>query len=209
MTKKVEALVEKLASLYPEARAELNYKNNFELLVAVILSAQCTDVRVNIITKELFKEAPDPEAMVALGIEGITELIRSCGMYNQKAKNLYLTSGLLLEKHGGQVPSSREALMELPGVGRKTANVVLSNAFGQPAIAVDTHVLRVSNRLGLAKGKDPYKVEMQLQKILPKKIWTVMHHRLILHGRYCCKARNPQCQACGLLSLCPRIGVDQ
>ncbi|HZK10168.1 MAG TPA: endonuclease III [Clostridia bacterium] len=209
LTKKVEALVEKLASLYPEARAELNYKNNFELLVAVILSAQCTDVRVNIITKELFKEAPDPEAMVALGIEGITELIRSCGMYNQKAKNLYLTSGLLLEKHGGQVPSSREALMELPGVGRKTANVVLSNAFGQPAIAVDTHVLRVSNRLGLAKGKDPYKVEMQLQKILPKKIWTVMHHRLILHGRYCCKARNPQCQACGLLSLCPRIGVDQ
>lgn len=209
MTKKVEALVEKLASLYPEARAELNYKNNFELLVAVILSAQCTDVRVNIITKELFKEAPDPEAMVALGIEGITELIRSCGMYNQKAKNLYLTSGLLLEKHGGQVPSSREALMELPGVGRKTANVVLSNAFGQPAIAVDTHVLRVSNRLGLAKGKDPYKVEMQLQKILPKKIWTVMHHRLILHGRYCCKARNPQCQDCGLLSLCPRIGVDQ
>lgn len=209
MTKKVEALVEGLALLYPHAGPELNFRNHFELLVAVILSAQCRDIRVNIITKELFKVAPDPQSMVNLGIEGITQLIRSCGMFNQKAKNIYLSAELLLEKHGGEVPSRREDLMELPGVGRKTANVVLSCAFGEPAIAVDTHVLRVSNRLGLAKGEDPLKVEMQLQKKLSKDLWTVMHHRLILHGRYCCKARNPQCDSCGLFPLCPRIGVDK
>lgn len=208
LTKKVEALVQGLALLYPDAGPELNFKNHYELLVAVILSAQCTDVRVNIITRELFEEAPDPQAMVNLGIEGITQRIRSCGMFNQKAKNLYQTSLLLLEKHGGEVPSSREALMELPGVGRKTANVVLSCAFAQPAIAVDTHVLRVSNRLGLAQGKDPLSVEKQLQKKLPREIWSVMHHRLILHGRYCCKARNPQCGSCGLNAICPRIGVE-
>lgn len=209
MTDKIQALIDGFARLYPQAEPELNFNNHFELLVAVILSAQCTDVRVNIITKELFKYAPDASSMIELGIDGIRELIRTCGMFNQKAKNLYRTSQILLEKYDGQVPSTREALMELPGVGRKTANVVISCAFGEPAIAVDTHVLRVSNRTGLAKGKDPLKVELQLEKNLPREIWSLMHHRLILHGRYVCKARNPQCESCGIRDICPRIGVDQ
>lgn len=209
MTKKTEALFMGLAGLYPDAGPELNFRNNFELLVAVILSAQCTDVRVNIITKELFKHAPSAQAMAELGVDGIRELIRSCGMFNQKAKNIHATSLILLDKYGGEVPSTREALMELPGVGRKTANVVLSCAFDVPAIAVDTHVLRVSNRTGLAKGKDPLKVELQLEKKFPKEIWSVMHHRLILHGRYVCKARTPLCDSCGIYGLCPRIGVEK
>lgn len=209
MKGKVKEIVQRLGELHPDARPELNFENNFELLIAVILSAQCTDIRVNIITEELFKVAPTAQAMVDLGEDGIRELIRSCGMFNQKAKNIYRTSQILLEKYDGQIPSTREALMELPGVGRKTANVVISTAFDQPAIAVDTHVLRVSNRLGLAKGKNTLQVERQLQEKLDKELWTVMHHRLILHGRYICKARNPQCQDCGLEDICPKIGVDQ
>lgn len=203
------ALVRGLENLYPHARAELNFDNDFEFLIAVILSAQCTDARVNIITEELFKVAPDAHAMVDLGEERIKELIRTCGMFNQKAKNIYKTSQILVEDYNGQIPRTREALMKLPGVGRKTANVVVSVAFNEPAIAVDTHVLRVSNRTGLAKGQDPLKVELQLQKKLDKELWIVMHHRLILHGRYVCKARNPQCQDCGIRDICPRIGVDK
>ncbi|NLY72765.1 MAG: endonuclease III [Tissierellia bacterium] len=209
MTKKASALVQGLGELYPQARAELNFDNEYELLIAVILSAQCTDIRVNIITEELFKVAPSAQAMVDLGEEGIKELIRTCGMFNQKAKNIYRTSQILVEDYDGKIPRTREALMKLPGVGRKTANVVVSVAFNEPAIAVDTHVLRVSNRIGLAKGKDPLKVELQLQKKLDKELWTVMHHRLILHGRYVCKARNPQCQDCGIRDICPKIGVDK
>ena len=208
MKNSVKAIVDGLALLYPDARAELNFSSRFELLVAVILSAQCTDVRVNIITEDLFQVANTPEAMLELGEDAIREIIRSCGMYRQKAKNLWLTAERLLEVYGGEVPSTREELMTLPGVGRKTANVVMSCGFGEPAIAVDTHVLRVSNRLGLAKGKDPLKVELQLQKVFPKEIWSVMHHRLILHGRYCCKARNPQCDRCGIFDYCPKIGVE-
>lgn len=209
MTKKASALVQGLGELYPQARAELNFDNEYELLIAVILSAQCTDIRVNIITEELFKVAPSAQAMVDLGEEGIKELIRTCGMFNQKAKNIYRTSQILVEDYDGKIPRTREALMKLPGVGRKTANVVVSVAFNEPAIAVDTHVLRVSNRIGLAKGKDPLKIELQLQKKLDKELWTVMHHRLILHGRYVCKARNPQCQDCGIRDICPKIGVDK
>lgn len=208
MKESVKAIVDGLALLYPDARAELNYTSLFELLVAVILSAQCTDVRVNIITEDLFQVANTPQSMVDLGEENIREIIRSCGMFRQKAKNLHLTAQRLLDVYGGEVPTTREELMTLPGVGRKTANVVLSAGFGEPAIAVDTHVLRVSNRLGLAKGTDPLKVELQLQKVFLKEIWSVMHHRLILHGRYCCKARNPQCDTCGIAEHCPRIGVE-
>lgn len=208
MKESVKAIVDGLALLYPDARAELNYTSLFELLVAVILSAQCTDVRVNIITEDLFQVANTPQSMVDLGEENIREIIRSCGMFRQKAKNLHFTAQRLLDVYGGEVPTTREELMTLPGVGRKTANVVLSAGFGEPAIAVDTHVLRVSNRLGLAKGTDPLKVELQLQKVFLKEIWSVMHHRLILHGRYCCKARNPQCDTCGIAEHCPRIGVE-
>lgn len=208
MKKRVKAIVDGLALLYPDAAAELNFNSRFELLVAVILSAQCTDVRVNIITEDLFQVASTPEKMLALGEDQIRELIRSCGMYRQKAKNLWLTSQRILDVYGGEVPSTREELMTLPGVGRKTANVVLSCGFGVPAIAVDTHVMRVSNRLGLAQGKDPNKIELQLQTVFPKELWSVMHHRLILHGRYCCKARNPQCHSCGIYEHCPRIGVE-
>ncbi|HHX02974.1 MAG TPA: endonuclease III [Tissierellia bacterium] len=203
----VMRLEEDLKSLYPDAGPELHFQSDYELLVAVILSAQCTDVRVNIITGQLFPQANTPEKMLSLGEENIREIIRSCGMYRQKAKALYHGAQMLLQEFDGVIPGTREELMRLPGVGRKTANVVLSNAFGVPAIAVDTHVSRLAFRLGLSRQKDPLKIEKDLQKRLPKSSWSLMHHLLILHGRRVCTARSPKCSSCLLNSYCPRKGL--
>lgn len=200
---KTEAVLDVLAQLYPEAACALAHRNPFELLIATILSAQCTDKRVNIITKRLFAEASHPEAMVALGLTRIRELIHGCGLHNNKAANILATCRQLLECHGGEVPNNREALEALPGVGRKTANVVLSTAFNVPAIAVDTHVFRVAKRLGLSQGVNPRKTEDQLMAAIPRERWSQAHHLLIFHGRNLCRARNPHCERCPLAGGCP------
>lgn len=200
--KKAREIIEVLDLLYPEASAELDYKNPYELLIAVILSAQCTDIRVNMVTKTLFKIAPDAESLLQIPIDDLENIIKPCGLYRAKAKNLHLTAEQLVVKWNGEVPSTHEALKTLPGVGQKTANVVVSNVFGIPAIAVDTHVFRVSNRLGLAKAKTVEVTELQLQKIIDKSRWTKAHHQLIFHGRRVCKARKPNCSECALSTLC-------
>lgn len=203
MTKKnIKEVIERLEALYPDASAELDFKNPFELLIAVILSAQCTDVRVNQVTKVLFEVAGDALSLSELPIERIEEIIKPCGLYKTKSKNIQETARRLVAFYGGEVPSSHEALTELPGVGRKTANVVVSNAFGIPAIAVDTHVFRVSNRIGLAKASTVEATEVQLMKAINKEKWTLAHHMIIFHGRRVCKARQPQCEVCTLNDLC-------
>lgn len=191
-----------LEELYPDARPELDFTNRFELLVATILSAQCTDVRVNLVTGELYKEFNTPETMLTLSVEELGKRIKSCGLHTMKAPNILGTCRLLLERHGGEVPGTMEELTALPGVGRKTANVVLSNGFGVPAIAVDTHVQRVSNRIGLAASESVEKTEQQLMKSIPKSRWSHSHHLLIFHGRRCCNARKPECERCALAALC-------
>lgn len=195
-------LYRRLQEENPHPRSELVYHSPFELLVAVILSAQATDVSVNKATAKLFPIAHTPEAIYALGIEGLTEYIKSIGLYRGKAKNIIETCRLLLERHGGQVPQTRIELEALPGVGRKTANVVLNTAFGQPTLAVDTHIFRVSNRTGLAPGKNVLEVEQKLLQNTPAEYLQDAHHWLILHGRYVCKARKPQCGSCPLEDLC-------
>lgn len=195
-------ILDVLAELYPEAACALHHRSTYELLVATILSAQCTDARVNIITERLFAEAADPQAMVELGVDRVRELIRGCGLYNNKANNLVSASRRLLENHAGQVPASREELEALAGVGRKTANVVLSTGFGQPAIAVDTHVFRVANRIGLSTGANPRQTEEQLMAAIPRRRWIQAHHLLIFHGRNLCSARQPQCANCPLAAVC-------
>lgn len=197
-----EDILDQLAMLYPEAACALEHRNPFELLIATILSAQCTDQRVNQITKRLFAEASTPQAIVELGVDRVRELIHGCGLHNNKAANIVATCQQLLEKHQGEVPSSREDLEALPGVGRKTANVVLSNAYGVPAIAVDTHVFRVANRIGLSAAPTPEKTEKQLMAAIPRERWSHSHHLLIFHGRNLCKARNPQCGHCPLAEHC-------
>ncbi|GHB27021.1 hypothetical protein GCM10007094_14190 [Pseudovibrio japonicus] len=186
----------------PEPEGELNHSNEFTLLVAVVLSAQATDAGVNKATKHLFQIADTPEKMVALGEDKIREEIRTIGLYKNKAKNTFLLSQMLIEHHGGQVPQTREELEALPGVGRKTANVVLNIAFGQPTIAVDTHLFRIANRIGLAPGKTPLDVEKKLEKVIPPEFMQHAHHWLILHGRYICKARKPACDRCIIYDLC-------
>lgn len=186
----------------PNPQTELNYSSNFELLVAVLLSAQSTDVGVNKATGPLFAAANTPEAMYALGEEKIKEYIKTLGLYNSKAANLYKTCGILVEKHGGVVPQTRKELEALPGVGRKTANVVLNTAFGQPTMAVDTHIFRVGNRTGLAPGKNVREVEDKLLKRIPKEFILDAHHWLILHGRYTCIARKPRCGSCVVYNQC-------
>ncbi|HTM79022.1 MAG TPA: endonuclease III [Devosia sp.] len=186
----------------PEPKGELDYSNAFTLLVAVVLSAQATDVGVNKATKKLFELAPSPAAMVALGPERIEELVKTIGLYRTKAKNVFRLSQLLLEHHGGEVPQTREALEALPGVGRKTANVVLNIFFKQPTIAVDTHLFRVSNRTGMAPGATPLAVELALLKVIPQPYMLHAHHWLILHGRYVCKARKPECWRCVISEWC-------
>lgn len=193
---------ERLQAQRPAPRGELEHENAYQLLVAVVLSAQATDVGVNKATKSLFARVKTPEQMLALGLDGVTEAVKTIGLYRNKAKNVIELSRLLLERHGGQVPADREALEALPGVGRKTANVVLNIAFGVPTIAVDTHVFRVSNRTGLAPGKTVEAVEAKLEKVVPPAFRLHAHHWLILHGRYVCKARKPDCPSCIVADLC-------
>ncbi len=193
---------EALAAADPEPRTELAYRDPFTLLVAVVLSAQATDVGVNRATAELFAHARTPEDFVRLGEEGVRRYIRSLGLYRSKAKNLVALSRILLERHGGRVPGEREALESLPGVGRKTANVVLNEAFGEPTIAVDTHVFRVCNRTGLAPGETPREVEAKLDRLVPERFRRGAHHWLILLGRYICKARRPECWRCPVREIC-------
>lgn len=181
---------------------ELEYTNDYTLLVAVVLSAQATDKGVNKATKELFKIADTPKKMISLGEDGLKEYIKTIGLFNSKAKNVILLSEMLVKEHQGAVPRSREELEALPGVGRKTANVVLNTAFGEPTIAVDTHIFRVSNRTGLAPGKTPLEVEKNLLKVVPKEFLKDCHHLLILHGRYTCLARKPKCPTCPVAKLC-------
>lgn len=198
----IQRVLKILEETYPQATTALNYKTPFELLIATILSAQCTDKRVNMITEKLFLNYNKPEDFASLSVEKLGEMIKSCGFYHNKSKNIIETSKILLEKYNGQVPDERKKLEQLPGVGRKTASVVLSNAFGQDAIAVDTHVFRVSNRIGLAHGKDVEKTEKQLMENIPKKKWSRAHHWLIYHGRNICKARRPLCEDCPIQHLC-------
>lgn len=192
----------RLQNQNPEPKGELDYTNPYTLLVAVVLSAQATDTGVNKATKDLFKVADTPAKMVKLGLEGLKDFIKTIGLYNTKAKNIMALSEILLKEHGGDVPHTRDALIALPGVGRKTANVVLNIAFGEKVIAVDTHVFRVANRTGLAKGKTPEEVEAKLEKVVPEGFKRHAHHWLILHGRYVCKARRPECSQCLVQDLC-------
>lgn len=192
-----------LEETYPDAKPALTYNSPFELLVAVVLSAQCTDERVNIITARLFPTYSNPADMLALGVSKLEVLIRDCGLYRAKAANLIKTCDILVHTYHGKVPESFDELIKLPGVGRKTANVLVSVLFGVPAIAVDTHVFRVSNRLGLAKGKTPEEVEEKLKKAIPMEKWSAAHHWLIWHGRKICKARKPLCGECPLAPVCP------
>lgn len=199
---KRHAIFSCLRELNPAPTTELEYSTPFELLVAVLLSAQATDRSVNIATRRLFARANTPQAILALGLENLTREIQTIGLYRSKAKHLIETCQLLLERHEGEVPRSREALEALPGVGRKTANVVLNTAFGEPTIAVDTHIFRVSNRTGIAPGKTPVQVEQRLVKLVPAEFRQDAHHWLILHGRYVCKARKPECWRCPIAQWC-------
>jgi endonuclease-3 len=192
----------RLRAQNPEPTTELNYDSPFELLVAVILSAQATDVGVNKATARLFPVANTPAAILELGVDGLKRYIRTIGLYNSKAENIIATCRILIDEHGGEVPREREALEALPGVGRKTANVVLNTAFGEPTIAVDTHIFRVSNRTGIARGKTPLEVEKRLLRLTPDEFRKDAHHWLILHGRYVCKARKPDCPTCLIADLC-------
>ncbi len=191
----------------PNPQSELNYHNNFTLLVAVVLSAQATDKGVNKATDKLFEIADNPKDMYALGLDGLKEYIKTIGLYNSKANNVIKLCKILIDEYDGEIPDSREELQKLPGVGRKTANVVMNIAFGEPTIAVDTHVFRLSNRLGLAKGKTPDEVESGLSKIVPSEFKLHAHHWLILHGRYVCKAQKPTCSTCILKDLCPSAKI--
>ncbi|MDR1709371.1 MAG: endonuclease III [Candidatus Accumulibacter sp.] len=196
------ALFERLKAANPAPATELEYATPFQLLVAVILSAQATDKSVNLATRRLFADAPTPQAMAALGEEALAGYIARIGLFRNKAKNIAAACRLLLERHGGEVPRTREALEALPGVGRKTASVVLNTAFGEPVIAVDTHIFRVANRTGLAPGKTPLAVELALNKAVPPPYRQNAHHWLILHGRYVCKARRPECWRCAIEEFC-------
>ena len=192
----------RLAELNPSPETELEFGNNYQLLVAVVLSAQSTDVGVNKATRALFREVKTPAQMVELGEEGLKEHIKTIGLFNGKAKNVIALSEILVERYDGEVPEDRDALVELPGVGRKTANVVMNCAFGAETFAVDTHIFRVGNRTGIAKGKTPLAVEKQLEKRVPQPFRVGSHHWMILHGRYICKARTPECWRCPVVDLC-------
>jgi endonuclease-3 len=201
-TQHIEPFFATLKAANPQPNTELEYTSVFELLAAVLLSAQATDVGVNKATRRLFPMANTPQQILDLGLDGLESYIKTIGLYRSKAKHLMQTCRILVEQHAGLVPRTREALEALPGVGRKTANVVLNVAFGEPTMAVDTHIFRVGNRTGLAKGKTPYEVEMQLMKRIPPEYLVDAHHWLILHGRYVCQARKPQCWQCGVSAYC-------
>ena len=197
-----EQLFGRLARQNPDPQTELRYSSSFELLISVILSAQATDVGVNKATRGLYKVANTPQAIYDLGIDGLKEHIKTIGLFNTKAKNVIKTCKILVDQHAGEVPEDRDALEALPGVGRKTANVILNTAFGHPTIAVDTHIFRISNRTGIAKGKTVLEVEKRLLRTTPKEFMLGAHHWLILHGRYVCKARKPDCDNCIIEDLC-------
>lgn len=202
MKQRTKIILEELKRLYPDAKCELNHETPFQLLVATILSAQTTDKKVNEVTKSLFRDYPDVDAFLTLSIDELEARIKQIGLYRSKAKNILIMCNQLKSKFNGEVPKTMEEITSLAGAGRKTANVVLSNAFGVPSIAVDTHVFRVSNRLGLADSDNVLEVEKQLQAELPKKEWSLTHHLLIFHGRRCCIARNPKCNECPLTNRC-------
>ena len=202
MKKDVNKILDKLEEIYPDARCELEYSTPFELLIATILSAQCTDVRVNIVTRELFKKYNTPKQFANLSEEEIMAEIKTCGLYKSKSKKIKQASQMICDDYNGKVPDTLEELVKLPGVGRKTADVVLSNAFNQDAIAVDTHVFRVSNRIGIVKTKTPEKTEFALMEVIPNCRWSHSHHVLIFHGRRMCKARKPECSICPIKDDC-------
>lgn len=202
MKKRTKDILDILKEDYPDAKCELNHESPFQLLVATILSAQTTDKKVNEVTETLFRDYPDLDSFLTLSVEELEERIKQIGLYRSKAKNLIMMCNQLKEKFNGEVPRTMEEITSLAGAGRKTANVVLSNAFGVPSIAVDTHVFRVSNRLGMADSDNVLEVEKQLQKELPKREWSLTHHLLIFHGRRCCIARNPKCEICNLTNYC-------
>lgn len=199
---KVNKILDDLDSLYPNAKAGLDFTTPFELLIATILSAQCTDVRVNKVTSVLFKEHNTPKTILDLGVDGLAKYIKSCGLYKTKSKNIINTCNVLYHDYDSKVPDTIDELMKLPGVGRKTANVVVSNAFGTPAIAVDTHVFRVTNRIGIVNEKDVLSTEKALMQEIPRDRWSKSHHLFIWHGRNLCKARNPRCEECILNDRC-------
>ena len=202
MTQEVQKIYELLKEEYPDVRCELNYGTPLQLVTATVLSAQTTDRQVNKVTEKLFAQHPDLESLLELSVEELEEYIRSVGFYHTKARNLYQMFRQVAERFGGEVPQTMEELTSLSGVGRKTANVVMSNAFGIPAIAVDTHVFRVSNRIGLAQAKNVEETERQLQEALDPSVWSMMHHLLIFHGRRCCSARTPECERCVIKEYC-------
>jgi endonuclease-3 len=206
---KASELIELLNKFIKNPKTSLKYRNKFTLLISVVLSAQCTDVNVNNVTKDIYNKYYTPKHFVDLGINKIRNLIKSIGLFNNKAKNLYYLSRILLEKYQSKIPNKFEELILLPGVGRKTANVVLNAAFNEPTIAVDTHVFRVGNRTGLSNGKNPEHVENQLLKILPKKHIKKAHHLMLLHGRYTCKSRNPLCKKCVINKICLYKGKNE
>jgi len=202
---RISRILHKLSQLYPEATTALKYDNPFQLLIATILAAQCTDKRVNKVTEKLFKKYKGPEDFAVADIRELEEDIKECGLFRNKSKNIIATSKFLLENHGGQVPPNFDELVKLPGVGRKTANVILANAFGIPAFAVDTHVYRLAHRLGFSQEKDVYGVEKDLNKKIPKSLWIKAHHWLIYHGRNICRAQKPLCNICPLKEDCPEF----
>lgn len=209
VTKKIKAeQIAILGQVYKDTKPALKFRNPFELLIAVILSAQCTDVRVNVTTERLFAKAPCPQDIVDMGLTALEQEIKDCGLFRNKAKNIMATCEILVREFDSKVPEDFETLLKLPGVGRKTANVVTSIAFGRPAIAVDTHVFRVANRLKLAVGETPLEVEEGLMKAIPKELWSQAHHWLIWHGRRVCKARRPLCGECPLGEVCPSMGKE-
>jgi endonuclease-3 len=198
----VRAILDALAESYPEARTALRHESPFQLLVATILSAQCTDVRVNEVTRYLFRDHPDLRSFLGMRQRELESAIKTCGLFRNKARNILAAARMIADEYGGEVPRTRDDLMRLPGVGRKTANVILASAFGQEAIAVDTHVFRVSRRIGLAKGTTPRAVEEDLMEALPSSEWAATHHRLILHGRRVCVAGRPRCEICPVTRWC-------
>ncbi len=200
-------IIRELANLYPDAHCALNHSTPLQLLVATILSAQCTDVRVNLVTPALFARYPDAAAFAGADPAELETLIRSTGFYRNKARSILLCCAQIVERHGGEVPRTMEELVPLAGIGRKTANVVLGNAFDVPGIPVDTHVTRLSRRMGLTLHDDPVKIEQDLMTLVPKKEWTAFGHRMIFHGRQVCHARKPSCDTCTLAAICPKIGV--
>jgi endonuclease-3 len=207
LSRRVRRIRKGLAKLYPDAQCALHFNNPLQLLIATILSAQCTDVRVNMVTPALFKRYPNASAFAEAKSNELESLIQSTGFFRNKARNIIACCKLLVEHYGGEVPSTLNELVHLPGIGRKTANVVLGNAFGVPGITVDTHVGRLSKRLGLTTHHDPVKVERDLMTLIPKREWTMFSHRLILHGRQVCFARKPNCSGCLVAEDCPKIGV--